>query len=191
MSLPFNELLYLYLLGLWIYQLLVPQEKFYLIIRKAVWVGFGLLVTLFGYSGYLLYVSRTLNPLAKFLLPPYISWIEFFTYWFVQFAAEYAVALAIAGVALWVMRWLNRRFQDRFFYPSEFWLLLLSVLYAGHPGWLVFSFFLFIGLLVLAVFKRQRVSFYYLWLPASALALITIQILIAKVPWVKELVFHT
>src|SRR3989344_5321451 len=191
MSLPFNELLYLYLLGLWIYQLLVPQERFYLIIRKAVWVGIGLLIALLGYSGYLLYLTRSLDPLGRFLLPPHITWWDFLSYWFIQFSVEYAVAFAIAGLGFWKMHWLNKRFQERFFYPSEFWLLLLSVLYAGHPGWLVFGIFMLIALLVLVILKNQRVSFYYLWLPASALTLITIQILISKIPWVKDLVFHT
>lgn len=191
MSLPFKELLYIYLLGLWVCQLLIPQGRFFLVIRQFIFGGIGLLMALLGYSGYLLYGSRSVDPLGKFLLPPYISWFDLLTYWFMQFAVEYTVALIAACIVLWIARWLNRRFQERFFYPSEFWLLLLSILYVGHPGWLVFSIFILMALLFLAIFQHRRVSFYYLWLPVSALTLVATPILVAHVPWVKKLVFHT
>ncbi len=75
-----------------------------------------------------------------------------------------------------VARFLNKKFEERFFEKEEIALIGLGVFLSGYPG-----FFFYLGIimifgvlvsLIYTILKKGRLPLYHFWLPASAFAMI-------------------
>ena len=111
-----------------------------------------------------------------------------------RFFADYVVSLIFALLFLWAAAGYNKKFEDRFFHPEEPYLGALGIFLSGHPGWI----FYFVGLIILyllihvgsaaTLFFRnaagaapaQRISLYYLWIPAAIFAIMVQNVLLSQ-----------
>jgi hypothetical protein len=132
------------------------------------------------------------HPISKFLIPPYESLDYFIYYVGIRFWLPYLISLIVALLVLWIALIFNKRKGGRFFQAEEPYLLALAIFMTGHPGWIIyFLLVLFVALLWGAVsnilFKKmERISYYYLWLPAGAATLILGKLL-AGSEWYSKL----
>ena len=127
---------------------------------------------------------------ARFLLPPHQDIGYFFYYVFFRFWATYLISLIIAILFFIAAKFLNKKYQERFFYEEEPYLLAASIFLVGHPGWIFYLLFLLIAALILSLVighrLSRRVSLYYLWIPVAILSIIVSRWLSA-LPIVKYL----
>ncbi len=128
------------------------------------------------------------NEISKYLLPPYQSVDYFIFYCFFRFFAPHLISLSAALAFLFAAKFLNKKYQERFFEPEEFWLGALGFFLVGHPGWLFYIVFLiiisflthFYSLFIISDSAR-RISLYYWWIPAG-IFVILIQDWLTKLP---------
>ena len=145
------------------------------------------------------YLSRTQfflwqnDPIGKFLVPPYKSLDYFIYYVGIRLWLPYLISLIVALLVLWIALIFNKRKGGRFFQVEEPYLLALAIFMTGHPGWIIyFLLVLFVALVWGAVssilFKKmERISYYYLWLPAGAATLILSKLLAGSEWYLKLL----
>lgn len=113
------------------------------------------------------------NEVSKFLLPPYTSIDYFLFYVGTRFFAPYGISLVIALLFLWLAKFINQRYHGRFFYDEECYFGALGIFLSSHPGWLFYAIFLLFIYLLTHFFllfvshSLERLSLYYLWLPAA------------------------
>lgn len=119
------------------------------------------------------------SPLAQLLLPPHQPIGYFIQYSITRFWTGPMIAFAMALIALVAAKLLNKKFQERFFWPAEPWLFATGLLLAGHPGWMYYTAALFaVAILWQLLFVitgksgHERVSTYYLWLPVAILTIL-------------------
>ena len=119
------------------------------------------------------------SELTKLLLPPYRGIGYFIFYVGYVFFAPYLVSLATALIFLFAAKYLNKKFQERFFEREEPYLGALAIFLVGYPlcfFYLItmFSFYLIVhlGLLIFNRDSSSRISMYYLWLPLAIFAII-------------------
>lgn len=143
------------------------QGKLIFVLAVAAIAGLGFYFTFNQYQAWLG------DPLTKFLLPPYQDINYFVLYSFIHFFAPYLISL-IAGLLLFfIMRVLNKKFEERFFEKEEPYLAALSLFLVGHPDWLVYiATLILVYLLIHAsrfVIARQseRLPLYRLWAPIA------------------------
>lgn len=127
------------------------------------------------------------HDVSKNLLPPYTGINYFIFYAFTRFFAPYLVSLAVAVLFLFSAKSANKKYGERFFYPEENYFGALAIFATGHPGWLFYAVFLIVIYLLIHLYslfiinKPERLSLYYLWLPA-AIFVIIIQNWLVKLP---------
>ena len=123
---------------------------------------------------------------ARYLLPPYAPISYYLFYVGTRLWLPYLLSLAFAGIAFLAAKYLNKRYEERFFYPEEYYLIALGVFVSGHPWWIGFLIIVAVSYVVYAltamlITKEQaRVSFYYLWLPSAIF-------IILLTPWLQKI----
>ena len=93
-----------------------------------------------SYLSYLQYLSWSSSELTKFFLPPYISYDYFLFYVGTRIWSPYIVSFIFALVVLLVLYFINKYFQERFFYKEEIYIISLCVFLVGHPLWIGYIF---------------------------------------------------
>ena len=119
------------------------------------------------------------NEVSKFLLPPYQSINYFILYALARFFAPYLISLAAALLFLLSAKTINKKYQERFFYPEEPYFGALAIFLIGHPGWLIYVVFIVLAFLLIHLYSLlithyslQRISLYHLWLPVAIFVII-------------------
>ncbi|KKU15191.1 hypothetical protein A3A20_01345 [Candidatus Wolfebacteria bacterium RIFCSPLOWO2_01_FULL_45_19] len=113
------------------------------------------------------------GPPASYLVPPYRGFSYFALYSFTNFLIQPFLAFFAALFVLLGAKFLNRKFQDRFFEKEEPYIAAGALFLAGHPGWMyalaaVLSIYLIIHTSLFIIHKQQkRIPLYWLWLPIS------------------------
>ncbi len=132
-----------------------------------------------GYLTYEQYQIWKVSGIAQLLLPPHQPIRYFIQYAITHFWTASMIAFAAALLALVAAKLLNRKFQERFFFPDEPWLFATGILLAGHPGWIFYvivvcaAFLLFSILSSIVSGRRERLTLYYFWLPAAIATIIS------------------
>lgn len=135
------------------------------------------------YLSFLQYKMWSVNEISKNLLSQKASvWglqIDYFSYYaFMRFFTPSLLALVASGIFFAVARALNKKYDERFFYPEDFWLGALGIFLSGYPGFIFYFIFLLASFLVFQLItiifsgdKDRRISLYYFWMPLSAVSL--------------------
>jgi len=138
-----------------------------------------------SYSALVFFLTLKNNKFTKLFLPPYTDYGYFIQHSFFRFFAPFIISLLFALLAIIFIRKLNHRFKGRFFYREEEYLAGLSLFLSGYPIVIFSILFVFISNLLTSLFFQllilnkklstrlpSRVSFYYLWVPATLFAII-------------------
>ncbi|MGB9681081.1 MAG: hypothetical protein ACPLXL_00805 [Minisyncoccia bacterium] len=150
-----------------------------------------LIIYAFSLSG-LNYYLWSKGELTQKLLPPYTPLSYFFRYSFQYFYFEILLRLIFSLITFLGIHFLNKKFQQKFFYEEEKYLAALSILILNWP----MSFFYLILVPVLGlishflyflIFKKlRRVSFLYFW-SITALLVLLFNGIIIKIPFFQSL----
>lgn len=164
---------------------------------------FGILALLFSiaiifgtaiYQSWQQYLAWQSNDLSRLLLPPHQSWDYFVFYSRIRFFNSYFLSLAIGLGFLIAAKYLNKKYQERFFEPVEPYLLATAIFVVGHPLWLFYLIILLtislISSLVISYWSlsQRRLPLYYFWLPAAIFTIIISEWL-STLPWWQTLKF--
>ena len=154
-------------------------------VRIYEWIFYGAIILIFAnsfylsYSQYKIWKYGPLSEFTKFFLPPHQSINYFIGYSLFNFFATYLVSLVFAFLFLKAVKYYNKKFEEKFFYPEEYYLGALAIFLSGFPGIFIYIISLFLasalGSLILNKFstlKGERVSFYYLWIPVAIFVII-------------------
>jgi hypothetical protein len=159
-----------------------------------------LIFILLFYQSYQQYQFWSQNEVSKYLLPPHRSINYFIFYAVARFFAPYLISLAAAILFLISAKLLNKKYDERFFYPEEPYFGALAVFLTGHPGWLIYSALLIIIYLIIhiAALARNyadsnadkrgketsgyRISMYYLWIPTAIFVILIQNYWLAQLP---------
>lgn len=167
----------------------IGQERFFHVVRIVFFASvFIIFIFLFYYSREQFFAWYKAGPPAQYLVPPFTSIGYFLYYVLTRFWASYLASLAAAILFFYAAKKLNKKYQERFFYPEEYYFLALGIFLTGHPGWLFYLFLVLSAYLLISGFKtiilkyKERISFYYLWLPTAILV-----ILISRLDVIKSL----
>ncbi len=146
---------------------------------------YGTIVLIFSNSFYLSYSQYKIwkyglfTEFTKFFLPPHQSISYFIGYALFHFFATHLVSLVLAILFLKAVKYYNKKFEEKFFYPEEYHLGALAIFLSGFPGIFLYIISIFLasalGSLILNKFstlKGERVSFYYLWIPVAIFVII-------------------
>jgi len=140
------------------------------------WCFKGALIITFSfliYYSHLQFIAWQAGPPGAYLVPPYQGIGYFLFYVLMRFWAQYLLSAVVAGLFLLAMYYGNRRWQERFFYPDEVYLIALSIFVVGNPLWIGY---LLVTLVVYCLYvlgrriitrQNERVTFYYFWLPIA------------------------
>ena len=141
-----------------------------------------LIFSLLFYQSYLQYSAWSQNELSKLILPPYQPLNYFLFYVAMRFFGPYLISLIFALLFIGAAKYLNKKYEERFFYKEEFYLAALSIFLTSYPLAIFYliaviliyllAHFIFIG--ARGNFK-ERLSTYYLWLPIAIFAIIIIE----------------
>ncbi len=130
----------------------------------------------FSYQQYQIWLK---NDISKHLLPPYTGINYFIFYAFTRFFAPYLMSLAVAILFLFSAKILNKKYEERFFEPEEYYLGALAMFLSNHPGWLFYLVFLIFVYLLIHLYSlfivhnsSFRISPYYLWIPTAIFVII-------------------
>ncbi len=144
-----------------------------LIYKYVFFITVFIIFTLLFYQSYLQFEVWSHNELSKFLLPPYQTLDYFIYYSFFKFFAPYFMSLLASLIFLFTAKFLNKKYQERFFEQEELYFGALAIFLVGHPGWLFYAVILITFYFLLSTFyflllKRQkRLSLYYWWIPVG------------------------
>lgn len=134
------------------------------------------------------------NEISKFLLPPYQTLNYFVFYVFTRFFVQYLISLATAIIFLIVAKTLNKKYEERFFKPEEFYLAAAGIFLVGYPGMLFYLVLLLIlaaiGSIILSFIKPgERFSLNYLWLPLSLFVILIVYFWLGHTDWWEKFIF--
>lgn len=140
-------------------------------IKYFFWIPVGIIFAYLLYeSGQTYFGWLTSGPPARFLLPPYEPISYYLFYITTRFWLPYLLSLAFSGIAFLTAKYLNKRFDNRFFYDEEPYIIALGMFLSGHPFWLGFLiitgivYLLYSLATALSKSREARASFYYFWL---------------------------
>lgn len=137
-----------------------------------------LIFILLFYNSFQQYQSWSQNEVSKYLLPPHQSINYFIFYVLTRFFGPYLISLGAGLIFLLLAKILNKKYDERFFYPEEYYLGGISIFLTGHPGWLFYAVFLLIAYLLIhfyslfIIHNPERLSLYYLWIPMAIFVII-------------------
>jgi len=118
------------------------------------------------------------NPISQFLLPPYQRITGFFFHYVdYRFIWPIFFSILVGFLFFLAVKLLNRFSGGRFFEEEETWMIFYSIIFVGHPLWIVYIFAIVVmGIswyLIQLIFKKikfgERLPLYYLWLPLAIL----------------------
>jgi len=142
----------------------------------------------------------SLNSFTKILLPPYTSWKYALNYSLFRFAWGNCFTIVFALFVIWVMEKMNKKFDERFFYPEEKWLCALGIITNPWPRCFVFLILLLLTFLIIQTLnilrewkrnkkvKQERLSMLYLWLPISLLSFFISYAIVIYVPVLRDII---
>lgn len=119
--------------------------------------------------------------ISSYLLPPYQDISYFLFYAGTRFIAPALFAFLLALIFLFVMRFVNKKFQNRFFYEDEPYIAVLGILAVGYPALLLYLPIVIFAVLIRALVSGARISAYYVWIPAALL------VILVNTVWLSEL----
>lgn len=140
------------------------------------WIFFIAIIFIFlflFYQSYQQYQLWLQNEFSKYFLPPYQNIDYFLFYIGARFFAPYLVSLAVAVLFLFAWKTLNKKYNERFFESEEFYLGALAIFLTNYPGWIFYLIFLILIYLLIHLYQlfiihnSERISLYYLWIPAA------------------------
>lgn len=144
---------------------------------------------LLSYDSYLQYSAWSQNEVTKLFLPPYQPINYFLFYVGMRFFGPYLISLVFAFLFFVVAKYLNKKYQERFFYEEEFFIGALAIFLIGYPLAIfyligVISIYLLSHFILAGASKNlgSRLSTYYLWLPI-AISVIIIKTWLQILPW--------
>lgn len=109
------------------------------------------------YYSYQQYIAwQSVEP-SKYLLPPYASLNYFIQYVGFRFFGPYLISLTTSLLLLFSLNRLNKKYEEKFFYPEEPPLAALAMFLAGWPG----ALFYFVGLILIYLIIHFLISIYY------------------------------
>ncbi|MBI5306016.1 hypothetical protein HZB04_00260 [Candidatus Wolfebacteria bacterium] len=109
------------------------------------------------YYSYQQYVFWESAAPSKYLLPPYVGINYFIQYVGFKIFGPYLVSLASALIILFLMKSLNKKYEEKFFYSEEPYSAALAMFLSGWPG----ALFYFIGLILIYLISHFFISIYY------------------------------
>lgn len=118
--------------------------------------------------------------ITQYLLPPYSSASYFLFFSLMRVWAPSLISFALAALWVLAMKHENKKRDEQFFYPEEYFLALLSIGIVGWPSVVVFFLIFFIAFVIGSITvtvikgKEARISSQYLWIPV-ALSVILLQ----------------
>lgn len=160
---------------------LYKRRGLFLLTRLGGWL-FGIPALIM--AGVALYLTRAQfiawqsDALSIYLLPPYHSIRYFAAYAVFHFWAPHIVSGVLAVLIFWLAQAANKKFNERFFEKEELYFLPLGIFLTSHPGWILYvlivlsTYVVYSALATLIFRRRERISFYYFWLPCAAAAIL-------------------
>jgi len=167
-----------------------PTRIYKYLFAAAIFLIFSFLV----FQSFQQYWAWAGNELSKNLLPPYQSANYFIFYVFTRFFAPYLISFAAAIAFLFSAKILNKKYEERFFEPEEFYLGASAIFLSGHPGWLFYVILLLVIYVLIQLFSTAkssilnskfspiRISLYRLWIPVAIIVIILMNWL-KTLPW--------
>ncbi len=151
----------------------VSFSKFLKIIwTLSVLIIFGILF----YWSYLQYSFWQGSEMTRYLLPPYQSISYFISYVGVRFFGPWFLALLASFLISGAVRFLNKKFEERFFEDEEIRLIALGIFLTGYPGFIFYLVSILVVGVLLSTFyfllSKGRMPFYYFWMPMAIFAMI-------------------
>lgn len=112
------------------------------------------------------------DELTKFFLPPHRSVNYFLFYSFTRFFATYIISLIFSLLFIFLIRKLNKKYEERFFYSEEIYFGAIAVFLTGYPNFVFYLVLMLILGVILTSLSKIRFSLYYFWLPAAIFVII-------------------
>ena len=126
---------------------------------------------------------------SKYLLPPHQSINYFIFYCFSRFFLSYIISAAGAFSFLYAAKFLNKKYEEKFFYPEELYFGALGIFLSSFPGFIFYVVFLIAVYLITHLYSSlftgrssERLSLYYLWLPIVLFAIIINNYIVQHLP---------
>jgi len=161
-------------------------------------ISLFLIFILLFYQSFKQYQFWSQNEVSKHLLPPYQSINYFIFYVATRFFVPYLISLVVAILFFFAAKFLNKKYEERFFYPEEYYLGALAIFLMSHPGWLFYLALLIVIYLIIHLVALtqnnadsnaeqrgmvRRISLYYLWLPTAIFVIIIINYWFQNFSW--------
>lgn len=144
-----------------------------------------LIFSLCFYYSYQQYVIWENAAPSKYFLPPYADVNYFLQYVGFRIFGPYLISLTFAFMLLFSMKVLNKKYEEKFFYPEEPYAAGLAIFLTGHPGWLFYFIGLVLAYLLIHIFSffydkiiarsgsgEIRISLRHWWIPMAIVAII-------------------
>ncbi|TSC96257.1 MAG: hypothetical protein Athens071426_599 [Parcubacteria group bacterium Athens0714_26] len=153
---------------------------------------FVAITAVFGNAVYLSviqYLTWKSSQLTIGLLPPYASIGYFLRYAFVHFWLPNVFSLVAGLLVFAAANYFNKKHEQRFFEPGEIYVITLSFFLVGHPGWIIYTFFVLLLCTILSSVnflargRSSRFSLYYVWLATAFFTIIIDKWLMGSLSW--------
>lgn len=99
-------------------------------------------------SNYLEPIFRAINSFIKLIIPSYIGGTYLLFFLLTRLWGEYIISFIFALLFLWVMIWLNKKYDNRFFYDEEPYFGAIAIFLTGWPGCLYYLIILLTSFLI-------------------------------------------
>lgn len=132
---------------------------------------------------YLQYIAWQGDAVMKYSLPPYENLNFFIIYISGRFLAPYVLSLIAAILFVFISKYLNKKYSERFFYDQEYWLAALAIFLSGYPGFLFLFVVVILIILIGSVITKGRFSSYYIWIPTAIFAILIQKLLQSNQLW--------
>lgn len=135
------------------------------------WCILGLVVFLLIYTSWDQYRAWELG--APGLLPPHTSISYFISYVGFRMWAPYIVSFIVACICWVGMKFLNKKYAEKFFYTDELYMAPLAIFLVGYPGILFYVSLFFcvfiLGSIIQTIRKgmEARMSMRFFWIPLA------------------------
>lgn len=118
-----------------------------------------LILAIQTYWSAMLYQAWEVNPLSRFFLPPYQPISYFLSYVGFRFFAPWILSAIVAFLVSRLAKFLNKKFDERFFEQEEIELIALGTFLTGYPGFFFYLSLLLFGYLMLQIVNNLRIVF--------------------------------
>ena len=152
-----------------------------------VWFNAGILTALCLYISWNQYTAWKLH--APGLIPPHTPISYFISYVGFRVWAPYVISGLCALLWWLVMRLLNKKYEERFFYKDEFICASLALLLVGYPAILLYIIAFFVLYIVWSLIhltrygKNARASMQFFWIPLALCVILLVNLYIQNLSW--------